>query len=148
LKDASSLLNINYSTAKTILRIFRLEKRIEKKNAEEEKNLKEIFLNYNKDKKDEFSNFNDKDSLFANNLTPKNEINFQINGNYKPYSDNNAPFKIENNLFIFKVIRNIFLILNQIKGSLQIIKENENEIQTILYVLMQIKLSLHDMVYL
>jgi len=31
LKDAASLLNVNYSTAKTILRIFRLEKRISKK---------------------------------------------------------------------------------------------------------------------
>ncbi len=148
MKDASSLLNINYSTAKTILRIFRLEKRIEKKNAEEEKNLKEIFLNYSKDKKDEYSNFNYKDTIFANNLTPKNEINFQIFGDYQQCSHNNPPLKIENNLFIFKVIRNILLILNQIKGSLQIIKENENEIQTILYVLMQIKISLHEMVYL
>jgi hypothetical protein len=37
LKDAASILGINYSTAKTILRIFRLEKRIEKKNSDEDK---------------------------------------------------------------------------------------------------------------
>jgi hypothetical protein len=37
LKDAASILGINYSTAKTILRIFRLEKRIEKKNSDEVK---------------------------------------------------------------------------------------------------------------
>ncbi len=37
LKDAASILGINYSTAKTILRIFRLEKRIEKKNSDEGK---------------------------------------------------------------------------------------------------------------
>jgi hypothetical protein len=42
LKDAAKILNINYSTAKTILRIFRIEKRIEKKNAEEEKQLKNL----------------------------------------------------------------------------------------------------------
>ena len=42
LKDAAKILNINYSTAKTILRIFRVEKRIEKKNAEEEKQLKNL----------------------------------------------------------------------------------------------------------
>jgi hypothetical protein len=35
LKDAAKILKINYSTAKTIIRIFRLEKRIEKmKNSE------------------------------------------------------------------------------------------------------------------
>jgi hypothetical protein len=33
LKDAANILGINYSTAKTILRIFRLEKRIDKKKA-------------------------------------------------------------------------------------------------------------------
>ena len=33
LKDAANMLNINYSTAKTILRVFRKEKRIDKKNS-------------------------------------------------------------------------------------------------------------------
>ena len=32
LRDAANILEINFSTAKTILRIFRLEKRIKKKN--------------------------------------------------------------------------------------------------------------------
>jgi len=42
LKDAAKLLNINYSTAKTILRVFRKEKRIEKKysNKEDIPNIK------------------------------------------------------------------------------------------------------------
>lgn len=44
LKDAAKLLDINYSTAKTILRIFRLEKRVEKKNADEDKDLK-LYIN-------------------------------------------------------------------------------------------------------
>ena len=44
LKDAAKALNINYSTAKTILRIFRLEKRVEKKNADEDKDLK-LYIN-------------------------------------------------------------------------------------------------------
>ncbi len=50
LKDAANLLNINYSTAKTILRIFRIEKRIEKKNAEEERRLKDIIYRFKKER--------------------------------------------------------------------------------------------------
>lgn len=46
LKDAAKILQINYSTAKTILRIFRIEKRVEKKNAEEERQLKIFLTNY------------------------------------------------------------------------------------------------------
>lgn len=42
LKEASKLLCINYSTAKTILRIYRLEKRIEKKSVTEENKLREL----------------------------------------------------------------------------------------------------------
>jgi hypothetical protein len=36
LKDAAKMLNINYSTAKTILRVFRKEKRIDKKNSKKQ----------------------------------------------------------------------------------------------------------------
>jgi hypothetical protein len=50
LKDAAKALGINYSTAKTILRIFRIEKRIEKKNADEERQLKEIITKFKSDK--------------------------------------------------------------------------------------------------
>jgi len=42
LKEASKVLCINYSTAKTILRIYRLEKRIEKKSITEENKLREM----------------------------------------------------------------------------------------------------------
>jgi len=51
LKEASMLLGINYSSAKTILRIFRLEKRHMKKNKrgelEQDPELSEKDLNYN-----------------------------------------------------------------------------------------------------
>merc|ERR1712151_108349 len=52
LKDAASILGINYSTAKTILRIFRTEKRISKKNShfelfEEKKTLENPENNIN-----------------------------------------------------------------------------------------------------
>jgi hypothetical protein len=53
LKDAARILGINYSTAKTILRIFRIEKRIEKKNADEERQLKEIIAKFRKDKSED-----------------------------------------------------------------------------------------------
>ena len=47
MKEAAHLLNINYSTAKTILRVFRKEKRVEKKNAQEERNLKALLIRLN-----------------------------------------------------------------------------------------------------
>lgn len=42
MKDSAKILNINYSTAKTILRIFRLEKRISKKNSPDINCLRDI----------------------------------------------------------------------------------------------------------
>lgn len=40
LKDAASMLNINYSTAKTILRVYRIENRILKKSPNQKRSLK------------------------------------------------------------------------------------------------------------
>ncbi len=68
------MLSINYSTAKTILRIFRIERRIEKKNADEERELKEIIYKFRKQKYDETTKSTEeiKDSI---NI-PLNENNF------------------------------------------------------------------------
>jgi hypothetical protein len=52
LKDAAKILDINYSTAKTIIRIFRLENRKEKKNADEERLMKNLLHQIRKDKDD------------------------------------------------------------------------------------------------
>jgi hypothetical protein len=60
------MLNINYSTAKTILRIFRIEKRIEKKNADEERELKEIIYKFRKDKVDETTKSTDENRETSN----------------------------------------------------------------------------------
>jgi hypothetical protein len=49
LKDAAKILGINYSTAKTILRVFRIEKRIKKKNAEREKEIRSMIRNLKED---------------------------------------------------------------------------------------------------
>jgi hypothetical protein len=49
LKDAAKILKINYSTAKTILRIFRKEKRLNKKNADDELEIKTLINNFRED---------------------------------------------------------------------------------------------------
>jgi hypothetical protein len=67
LKDASKILGINYSTAKTILRIFRIERRIDKKNMVEDVELKEIIDKFKKEKLA-------KDLLFAESYR-KNSFN-------------------------------------------------------------------------
>ncbi len=53
LKDAAKILKINYSTAKTILRIFRTEKRLKKKNEDDELEIKTLIKNF---KEDEINN--------------------------------------------------------------------------------------------
>jgi transposase-like protein len=52
LKDASRILGVNYSTAKTILRIFRIEKRVEKKKADEERELKNVIFNFKQERRE------------------------------------------------------------------------------------------------
>lgn len=46
LKDAAKSLGINYSTAKTIIRIFRIEKRLEKKKSHKDKQLRKLLLQF------------------------------------------------------------------------------------------------------
>ena len=46
MKEAALFLGLNHSTAKTILRIFRLEKRVEKKNADYERELKDYLVQF------------------------------------------------------------------------------------------------------
>jgi hypothetical protein len=53
IKEAADKLMMNYSTAKTIVRVYRLENRAMKKNAEQEKILKKILLKNNNINKDE-----------------------------------------------------------------------------------------------
>lgn len=66
LKDAASLLDINFSTAKTILRVFRIEKRIRKKN-DKKSDLKAKIC----DKKTKIGNY-------CKNTKIAKEINLQL----------------------------------------------------------------------
>jgi hypothetical protein len=77
LKDAAKELSINYSTAKTILRIFRIEKRIEKKNADEERVLKQLISDFKKDRR---SSFGDLEEIQEENVNVN--VNVNLNGAY------------------------------------------------------------------
>ena len=50
LRKASEILGINYSTAKTIVRIFTLENRTDKKNSIDENEIRKTFSNLKKEK--------------------------------------------------------------------------------------------------
>jgi hypothetical protein len=78
LKDAARELAINYSTAKTILRIFRIEKRIEKKNADEERVLKKLIQDFKKDKSSNLQELRGNKQKYYLNLT-KLEISTTTN---------------------------------------------------------------------
>lgn len=52
-KEAARILDLNYSSAKTIIRIFRQENRVKKKNSEEEDILIKILFEKNQPKKDQ-----------------------------------------------------------------------------------------------
>lgn len=89
LKDAAKMLNINYSTAKTILRIFRMEKRISKKNSPDlnclnqirKENLKKFKIIRNN--KTEFNDRNKSELAFESisNSTFSTNTNSNINNN-------------------------------------------------------------------
>ena len=83
------MLGINYSTAKTILRIFRIEKRIDKKNAEEEKELKTIIHKFQNDKIQ-------KNQILAEHVKSK------LNGNEERNNPITAEGKYFNKYFIIK----------------------------------------------
>ena len=88
------MLGINYSTAKTILRIFRIEKRIEKKNAEEEKELKTIIHKFQNDKIQ-------KNQILAEHVKSK------LNGNEESNNPITAEGKYFNKYFIL-IFFNLF----------------------------------------
>jgi len=114
LKDAAKLLNINYSTAKTILRIFRIEKRIDKKNADEERELKSLLYTYKNEEelKNNYSankmlNMNNclnqsnqyyGNSLTANSIAPTSNMTNYLNKNFELINHNN------NGLSNFKIL--------------------------------------------
>jgi len=79
LKDAAKMLGINYSTAKTILRIFRLEKRVEKKNAEQERQLKSFLKSYKKTKDDKNESSEESSSLLDSQISQTNVCSEESN---------------------------------------------------------------------
>jgi hypothetical protein len=66
------MLGINYSTAKTILRIFRLEKRVEKKNAEQERQLKSFLKSYKKTQNESCEELSSRSSLIDSQISQTN----------------------------------------------------------------------------
>ncbi len=122
LKDAAKILNMNYSTAKTILRIFRIEKRIEKKNAEEEKQLKNLVSKI-------LTNSKEKNKEEGQMQIVKN-LEFVINGSKENFvtsatgvSTNEQKNSIKKNDSVKEILKNL---LNEIK-------HNENKKSSFIY---------------
>ena len=67
LKEAANHLNINYYTAKTILRVYRIENRILKKTPYQTKSKKNIFITGNIERKEETSSNNSVNSSDGDN---------------------------------------------------------------------------------
>ena len=122
LKDAAKLLNINYSTAKTILRVFRKEKRIDKKNSKKHEITSSL-------KKDKFHREDSKNSSIEEESSEKRD-----NEKGKYFTKRDEPFV--NNLkntqnFIKATLENINtnqLIINIFLENLQRIGNEINEI--------------------
>jgi len=74
LKDAAKILDINYSTAKTIVRIFRLENRKEKKNAEEERLMKSLLHKIRKEKDDILSILSEKKEIESESINQSESL--------------------------------------------------------------------------
>jgi len=132
LKDASRILGVNYSTAKTILRIFRIEKRVEKKKADEERELKNVIFNFKQERKESeteslsptamgttnnFHCFSDEENKYNREPTfklidsSKSLTNFKILINDSPPHDQNNNCQNQN-LFNFPQNQNPFQNMN------------------------------------
>ncbi len=79
LKDAAKKLNINYSTAKTIIRIFRKEKRMKKKNFDQDTEIKQMINEFNEDDfiKNTYKNQNEDEVISAEDMIVSSSNNSQ-----------------------------------------------------------------------
>jgi len=126
LKDAAKMLNINYSTAKTILRVFRKEKRIDKKNSKKQiLNSSSKKAKFQEDSSNSVSEEENLDKL--NNSTGSLLIIIENVKDYEPFATN-----LKNTQeFIKASLENINmnqLIINAFFENLQRIGNEINEI--------------------
>lgn len=129
LKDAAEQLKINYSTAKTILRIFRTEKRIEKKNAMDERDLKIYINKYKNDKL--FDVIHQEEKLGTKISTDEKSID--LKGDLSPFRQNEILENCSNLNSHLEIFSNNFKsITSSIRNSFKDLKSNQNEINSII----------------
>ena len=140
LKEAANHLNINYSTAKTILRVYRIENRILKKTPYQKKSKKNIFTSVNVERREETSSNNsvssseEENSPCSSNLdSEKNKKcfspppNFKLNEE-KATSKETEKEKITND-FLMEQLRSV---VNKLNFCISEVVVNEMTIRTIL----------------
>jgi hypothetical protein len=144
LKDAAGILNINYSTAKTILRIFRIEKRILKKNAEEEKELKNLVMKF-KDgdrgmKMFEIIQTNSDESSTCERKTFKEEKVDSINERLNKAQENNYFHKFSNEFTqnIVQMVNDVNICFNDIQNNQLLINNLIKDSNNMMGVMSQI----------
>jgi hypothetical protein len=134
LKEASNLLNINYSTAKTILRVYRIEKRILKKSPQVQMDTKER-------RKRCFSMSELSLSQGSNNLSQENITQTQNN----PLQNGEFSIKSLSNLNSLNSL-NVFPqnYIEQIKGLIEMMQNCIKQIINNEIMINNIKVKLND----
>lgn len=135
LKDAAKQLKMNYSTAKTILRIFRTEKRIEKKNALDEKELKTIINKYKNDKSSKLFQVVYKENSIGLESPTLSKVSIEEKSDSKILENNNLKINDEVPQTLNKNLKNFFgnfmEIFSNIDNCFKQLKNNQHEFNSL-----------------
>lgn len=132
LKEAARVLGVNYSTAKTILRVFRVEKRIEKKNAEEERNLKALLVKFNHSPSKDNSTSHSELSM---NVICHEQSDLEIVASAEPKDSKRMPQALHKSIqLILKLYYDSYLQLKENSRVLHLITEYLQSISVLPFV--------------
>lgn len=146
LKDAAKLLNINYSTAKTIVRIFRYEKRISKKNSPDLEVLKSLKtqatkrFNIIKNKRKGKKSLLIPDGAYDSNSSSTNESNSimmkEIQNSYNFLQEKSKDLNLNkinffNHCEFFKNAKNVENLINSFNINPKLLTENLDKINNL-----------------
>jgi hypothetical protein len=123
LRDAAMSLGINYSTAKSIFRIYKLENRINKKNSVDEIELKNAYFKLKNEKEKKPPTNNNKNNLSSLNFETSNFLKHQdssINEN----DSNNVKGKIDS------LNEKINQLKSNVNSCFDMIIDNQNNLQS------------------
>jgi hypothetical protein len=132
LKEAACSLNINYSTAKTILRVYRIENRILKKPPNQKRIKKKCkFYTKSNIKSDIGEIQSDNHTLMKNSNFPneKKQDTSKLNQNYNPHFNKN--FNRHEDIYAQACMNTFKILVSNLKVCISEVMRNETNIKKV-----------------